>query len=46
MPDKYHLKFIQEGIIDILIDRIGTDIENNILMVVKTLTRLSTKSIF
>ena len=44
MPDKYHMKYLSEGIIDTLIERMKTDVEATILMIVKTLTRLATKS--
>lgn len=44
MPDKYHMKYLQEGIIETLIERMKTDVEPTILMIVKTLSRLATKS--
>jgi hypothetical protein len=42
MPDKYHVKYLD--IIDILIDRMSTDVESTVVMILRTLTRLSTKS--
>lgn len=44
MPDKYHLHYQQEGIIDIMIDRLKTDVEATIIMVIRSLARFATKS--
>jgi hypothetical protein len=43
MPDKYHLRFMQDNIIDTLIERVKTDIESVVINIIKTLSRLATK---
>ena len=45
MPDKYLLKYNEEGIIDILAKRLSTDIESTVFAIVQALTKLATKSI-
>ncbi len=44
-PDKYHLRFKDEGIIEILIHRLNSDIDSTVFTVAKALTKLATKSI-
>jgi hypothetical protein len=44
MPDKYHIKYLNEGIIDLMIERMKYDVEPTVIMILKTLTRLATKS--
>lgn len=44
MPDKHHLKFMEESIIDILIERMKHDVESTVIQILKALTRLATKS--
>jgi hypothetical protein len=43
-PDKYHLRFLDEGILEILLQRLKTDIDSTCLMIAKALTKLASKS--
>ena len=44
MPDKYMNQYVELNIIDTLIERLKTDVDTTIIVIIKTLTRLATKS--
>ena len=44
MPDKYHLKYLEESIIEILIDKMKNDVESSVFVIIKTLRMLAIKS--
>jgi hypothetical protein len=44
MADKYHLRFISDGIIDTLVIRARSDTESVVIMIIRTLSRLAVKS--
>ena len=46
MPDKYHLKFLNENIIDNLIEKLNCEVEATIIMLIRALARVATKSIY
>eukprot|EP00347_Sterkiella_histriomuscorum_P003825 403362795 len=43
MPDRYHLLYLEENIIDTLIERLKTDVESTIINIIRALSRLATK---
>ena len=43
-PDKYHLRFLDEGILELLLSRLKTDIDSSCFMIAKALTKLASKS--
>ena len=45
-PDKYHLRFLDEGILELLLSRLKTDIDSTCYMIAKALTKLASKSKF
>lgn len=44
MSDKHHLCFLEEGIIDIMIERMRSDVDSTVIMMIRALARLATKS--
>jgi len=44
MPDKYHKLYLEEGIIDLLIDQLNSEIDSTDTAISKALTKLASKS--
>ena len=45
-PDKYHLRFLDEGILELLLSRLKTDIDSTCYTIAKALTKLASKSMY